>query len=1152
MKFTYFYFGAKDTLPSAHYPPKLGFVQTLTRGRREKKMADFSDQIEEIKTLLSSAATTKSQKPVAYSTLLHLQEQSSSATGDPSLIQSLADASLALLPPILADIFDDDEEIAAQALKCLGFMIYHPTLVATFSRDDANLIVNSLTKVIITTKIKSVCNLGVWCLSVQQFPSLYLAANFHSLLRAIVHALDNPIGSLSTTFEATQAVTKLASQLYEKMRDTSNIWAPPVYRRSVSIDKRVRDISERCLLKIRSTICPPSLALSKAIVIDLKGRLLPGMKELLNHGLKIQAIQAWGWFIRLLGPYAVKNRHLVNEMLKIPEQTFADADPQVQIASLVAWEGLIDALIQHGRTCNGNDSGTEGQTLSKSIKLVMAPIIGIMSSRCDVSVYSSCLNTWCYLLHTLDSSVNSPSTIKTAWEPVFDAVFRVTPDSKSIWVWITCLDLLDDFILTKGGELEGELNNQVNYHLSDKIPTTGPPISSERPWKHYPIKWMPWDLNKLDFCFKIIQNLINGGPKVNITEVKCLVHDSALRIFRSVMKGVRCVFNNSSINYDEILLCLNKTFELLKLICESMISENTDSNHLRLTTLQFVGAVIEEIEPSILGSPLYKVALDLKYFDHLNSANMTKHGEVTGVQFKVYMDMVSPIVYLLNLYFCGVFKSTFNAPGAEFIMQDACRYVKIVLSSYEPSEIVHAIMGLLYKHVGFDYLKVWVAISKGLIEYVDEVKDISLLTLGSDMSHCLALCQLLSYPFAVCSVHQEQLTIKQCTGIQESADVSIQSHRQLELELVFDVWKSLYACVNRANRSENSTSNALADELALALNGCFDEDMKVLECGTKLNPSNNHQNKDLLFLYGNVVICVLEDSQMSAIRSTGSIDTDDGDYKQSSGVDNLLRLTARFLTLAETNPPPAIPPLIPRVFSTLVHFVGQLHMKDDILSFIQKISTPLLQWMTTPEEPYEDTNRQLQLLWTEILNRLQKSRPPLTFDSSFLKLQAPLLEQTLDHPNPSLSNPTITFWNSTYATEKLDYPQSLIPVLDKLSRHGKINLFKRRIPCHSRIDAPPRYRASTATKHRSSKRVELVEDIGKKGCLGLKRKKSELTEHQKEVRRAQQGRERDCNGHGPGIRTYTGVDFSQGNEESQDSEDIRDAESILELLRRAS
>lgn len=57
---------------------------------------------------------------------------------------------------------------------------------------------------------QSVCNLGVWCLSIQQFPSLYLAENFHSLLRAIVHALDNPIGSLSITFEATQVIFMFA------------------------------------------------------------------------------------------------------------------------------------------------------------------------------------------------------------------------------------------------------------------------------------------------------------------------------------------------------------------------------------------------------------------------------------------------------------------------------------------------------------------------------------------------------------------------------------------------------------------------------------------------------------------------------------------------------------------------------------------------------------------------------------------------------------------------------------------------------------------------------------------------------------------------------------------------------------------------------
>ncbi|KAF5934925.1 hypothetical protein HYC85_026054 [Camellia sinensis] len=84
-------------------------------------------------------------------------------------------------------------------------------VVLGIAGDDANLIVDSLTKVIITTRMKSVCNLGVWCISIQQFDASYLTPSFHSLLRAIVHALDNPIGSLSTTFEAIQSSVWLIS-----------------------------------------------------------------------------------------------------------------------------------------------------------------------------------------------------------------------------------------------------------------------------------------------------------------------------------------------------------------------------------------------------------------------------------------------------------------------------------------------------------------------------------------------------------------------------------------------------------------------------------------------------------------------------------------------------------------------------------------------------------------------------------------------------------------------------------------------------------------------------------------------------------------------------------------------------------------------------
>lgn len=67
----------------------------------------------------------------------------------------------------------------------------------------------------------------------------------------------------------------------------------------------------------------------------MKQILLTKMKELLNQGMKVQTIHAWGWFIRLLGSHATKNRSLINEMLKIPEYTFSDLNPQVQIASQV-------------------------------------------------------------------------------------------------------------------------------------------------------------------------------------------------------------------------------------------------------------------------------------------------------------------------------------------------------------------------------------------------------------------------------------------------------------------------------------------------------------------------------------------------------------------------------------------------------------------------------------------------------------------------------------------------------------------------------------------------------------------------------------------------------------------------------------------------
>lgn len=208
----------------------------------------------------------------------------------------------------------------------------------------------------------------------------------------------------------------------------------------------------------------------------------------------------------------------------------------------------------------------------------------------------------------------------------------------------------------------------------------------------------------------------------------------------------------------------------------------------------------------------------------------------------------------------------------------------------------------------------------------------------------------------------------------------------------------------------------------------------------------------------------------------------------------------------------------------------------------QSISSPLLEWLSEMHLLDKNSNSQLHVLWSQMLKGLQRSQPSIQFDSSFLNFQQPLLERALDHPIPAISEAAVNFWNSTYGVQtKLDFPKSLVPVLDKLSRNGKIKICGRNHYTDDCISSLEGYKVTNTLK-KCSKRVEILgspvqgSKVSDDIYLGAKRKRPELTEHQKEVRRAQQGRAMDSNGHGPGIRTYTPADFSQGNEESQDSQ----------------
>ncbi|TQD89156.1 hypothetical protein C1H46_025278 [Malus baccata] len=309
----------------------------------------------------------------------------------------------------------------------------------------------------------------------------------------------------------------------------------------------------------------------------------------------------------------------------------------------------------------------------------------------------ACLNTWCYLLHKLDTSLSDSSIIRMVLEPVVGAVFQVDPDN-----------------------IDYDSLNQVNHQLLGKTSRIAPFVSGSFSWKQYPIKWFPWRLSLLDFHLKMIYILICQASREIVShDNRISAADASLRLFRSVLKGVQLELKWSSISYD-IMFRLNAILKFVKNTCEKVSSDCSDRNDLHHMSLQLVEAVCEEIEHTIVGSPLYRVPFDIKCIDNLQilvDIGCAKSG-VTNA----YMDMVSPMVYLSVLYFCLVVQSTMTEPKTDINLQRMQNYFKYLLSMFDPLESLVVTTGLLYKHSGPSCLRMWIAVAEGLKFYIDDMK----------------------------------------------------------------------------------------------------------------------------------------------------------------------------------------------------------------------------------------------------------------------------------------------------------------------------------------------------------------------------------------------------------------------------------------------
>eukprot|EP00268_Persea_americana_P038248 TRINITY_DN37850_c0_g1_i1.p1 TRINITY_DN37850_c0_g1~~TRINITY_DN37850_c0_g1_i1.p1 ORF type:complete len:1165 (+),score=200.38 TRINITY_DN37850_c0_g1_i1:465-3497(+) len=1008
-----------------------------------------------------------------------------------------------------------------------------------------------------------------------------------------MHALENPVGSLSTTFEAIQAVMKLAAQLSENMRGLSDIWAPPIYRRLLSFDRRERDMSERCLLKIKSSILPPTLTLSKVLAADLKQTLLPGMRNMLqDHGRKLCTIQAWGWYIRLLGSNAVKNRHLVNEMLKILEQTFSDPVPQVQIASVVAWEGLIDALIQpptlsqHTGIAPGNDTHRSGPVpsyastsngenqidgFSKSIKLIMKPLIVLISSKCDISVRSSCLNTWCYLLHKLDVSVNLASVIKTVLEPIFEVTFQRGIDDKNVCLWGTCVDLLYEFISSKIREGDGEMNDRVNLRtLPDKATSLRSPIVGQGSSEGYPIKWLPWDLNKLDFHLKMVCLLACQGLMTCVdSKNRKLAFESALKIFRTVLKGVQVEFRKTTNDYNEILLCISTILKFVKWACEDVPEFiAVGSNDLPCAALQFVEATKVDLDPSVLASPLYGVHLDLKHVKEMQYANNIEYAKVLGISSFVFMDMVSPMVFLTVLYLSVVVQSVSSLSDTERVVRAMEKYPSFVFSSYDSLENMHATLHFLYmhgqqlSHGGFCWLKIWRVIAKGLKQKIDAVGDLDFLKSDSDDTGYLVLYCLLCYPFVACYSSPRLSNSEKAGDREESCMVS--SQWELELELVMEAWRSLYDSASCISPLQCTGMNSFAEGLCKALVTVLSESIDSSISHSSIDSLLKQNERTIfLFIYSEVAVYVLENIQVWDDDALQLRVRESHDYKDCSHIESSLELVKRFMMLSLTIMKANIFSdlgVVSRVFASMTCFVERLCLKQDIFLLIEVVSDPIVQWLSLCREIQEENLiHLLHQFWSHMLDCFWRIQPPIIFDSVLLNLQAPLLQITLDHPYAPISDATIAFWKSTYGKKrKLHFPQCLLPVLDKLSRNGRIRFHKGSTSFSVNssavlevIGAQPRYRV-TAIQQRNSKRVGFTEDTGNgiDSPLGLEKKRLKLAENQRKASADYLEIDGASNCNSPRVKTCKILDFTHGNPDLHVQNELRNSHSILKRLRK--
>jgi telomere-associated protein RIF1 len=404
--------------------------------------------------------------------------------------------------------------------------------------------------------------------------------------------------------------------------------------------------------------------------------------------------------------------------------------------------------------------------------------------------------------------------------------------------WSFCINLFHDFVSIRFRHLSSREEN-VCVPLNKNLLSQNC-LHLKALLGVHQIKWSPWDFDSFDFQLGILSSIVNPELLQNMAvETAVTIMDSTTQIFRLLLQGIQ-VQCNSKISDDNAVICITKVCKFVKKAFLDLVGKQRNNSSAVLVQfgLQCVKCTVEELDNSLLASEKYELFLDIEQIKEMQYSECSLKLSYPRIRPLVYMEMVSPAVYLTALSLSAIAQFT-----GELSHGDAEQLAFIICSSDLP-ENFHAAVAFLYMQImrpvdSFlrkKWLVLWNKVSKLLNEQM-----ISYLKLSCGTSGRNVLCQFFCYPFFASSEGYPPMT------------------QDLEVELAIEIYGSL--CTNSNYCSEASYMVFLEDFFEYFIR-TIDENMPSFQANIEYCLEKKLKDITILSVLGKVVIGVLENAQV--------------------------------------------------------------------------------------------------------------------------------------------------------------------------------------------------------------------------------------------------------------------------------------------------